>query len=297
MVDEYSLAGRISAEELVDFVEQSTYHPDSTEDDLRKRVVNPKEIGSSRRAATALGLVKLTQQGKIGATELGRRLVYAKPEERSDFFLREVLMEFEPYEIPLERILGEHSQPFDLETDAVERVWTLHFKMKHSKDTLDRSALTLLKFLDFAGVGEYLIGRRGKPTRLEMSDEGYKALSQVLAERKKSLREGVAPRSPEEQGEVEEEGFASLPAQFEVSRKAILPRTPGGPTKGHQVHQSKDGDVVLHIVPSKKAIQWLKLLLPVLEFEVEAEEEVRDKPPETPEQVDQESKEELGMAG
>jgi len=53
-----------------------------------------------------------------------------------------------------------------------------------SKDVLDRAATSFFRLLDYVGIGEFVIGRRGKPTRLSISDNGYELLITSFKNRK-----------------------------------------------------------------------------------------------------------------
>jgi hypothetical protein len=271
MAEKYSLPIRIGAEEVIDFIEKATYHPGSSEDELKKRLMNPREIASTRRACTALGLVE-ESLGKFTPTDLGKRLVYAEGEERQTLLLEEVLLSFEPYEIPLTHLMKDKNAPFEVQASDLQKHWTLNLRLGLSKDAMDRAANTLFKLLEAAGVGTYLVGRRGKPTRLEMTEDGFERLSHALQAIVSARRGATLPVTTQ----VPPPRGASLADQVTPSPTPTpsgLPLAESRPLSalsGHQIHQSSDGSVILWIVPSTRSIEFLRKLLPVLEFEAES---------------------------
>ncbi len=271
MTEKYSLPSRIGGEEIIDFVEQAAFHPGSTETELKKWLANPGEIASTRRSCLLLGLTE-EAQGRVEPTDLGRRLAYAEKADRQDLMLQDVILRYEPYEIPLTQLMKDRGEPFDLTPADLHRHWTLNFRLGLSKDSLDRAATTLLKLLDYSRVGAYLVGRRGKPTRLEMAQEGFDRLSQTISDREATRREAALPSpvpSPMERlTDASASGADVGKPQRLVSAGPTLETQISG-EEGYQVHRSRDGSVILWIKPSNRAIGFLKSLLPVLEYEAQ----------------------------
>lgn len=271
MTEKYSLPSRIGGEETIDFVEQAAFHPGSTETELKKWLANPGEIASTRRSCLTLGLTE-EAQGRVEPTDLGRRLAYAEKADRQDLMLQDVILRYEPYEIPLTQLMKDRGEPFDLTPADLHRHWTLNFRLGLSKDSLDRAATTLLKLLDYSGVGAYLVGRRGKPTRLEMAQEGFDRLSRAISEREAKRREVSLPspaRSPVERSTDVSAGSADASTPQRPVLTGPTLETQSAAEEGYQVHKSGDGSVILWIKPSNRAIGFLESLLPVLEYEAQ----------------------------
>ncbi len=271
MTKKYSLPSRIGGEEIIDFVEQAAFHPGSTETELKKWLANPGEIASTRRSCLTLGLTE-EALGRVEPTDLGRRLVYAEKADRQDLMLQDVILGYEPYEIPLTQLMRDRGEPFDLTPADLQRNWTLKFRLGLSKDSLDRAATTLLKLLDYSGVGAYLVGRRGKPTRMEMAQEGFDRLSRAIGESQAKRREASLLFPDPSPVEPSSDVFASSANVGKPQRSVFAGpslETPSAAEEGYQVHRSRDGSVILWIKPSNRAIGFLESLLPVLEYEAQ----------------------------
>ncbi len=276
MVERTGLPSRIGAEEMLDLVEKVAFHPGMSENEVRMRLSSPNEFQSTRRACILLGLLQeKDQNGGLSPTELGRHLVYATTEERRGILLKEALLKYDLYEVPLGNILKEHTEPFDIQPADLHKYWMVHFKLDLSKDLLDRSATTLLKLLDYCGIGSYTIGRKGKPTRLEMPPEGYNRLVQAYGDletaRREAARTTISAPAANETSVPQGPQLTMLPSVPPNPREALnklpVPVIQEPANQNYQMHKSKDGSVVLWIMPSGRSIEFLKRLLPVLELE------------------------------
>lgn len=262
------LPTRIGGQDLFEFVEKVTYHPGSTEKEIKKRIDKPREISSLIRTGELLNLIEVTE-GNYNPTELGKELVYADDKKKKDILLRDIILEFDLYSIPIDKLINKKSPPFQLVQRDFQKKWSINFDLNQSKDYMDRAANTLFKLLETAGIGEYIIGRKGNPTRLEISENDFDSLQKAIEEKKQEKRKR---QEPVEESDSEKERKKEKEAEPEGSqRESISKEKPVIPEEkaGYEVHKSGDGSVVLYIKPSQKSLKYLNKLSDLLEMGIE----------------------------
>jgi hypothetical protein len=128
----------------------------------RRAELGAKSVEGTAATATALSLV--APDGVL--TEAGRRLALADERERRTL-LRGAMLEFPPYR----ELLAEISRRGERETtsDWVERWWATR-GMGNSGSNRREGAATLGRLADWVGLGRYIPGRRGHPTRIEWAE-------------------------------------------------------------------------------------------------------------------------------
>lgn len=109
----------------------------------------------------ALGLIHVPGED---LTAKGRRFALAPPEEKRRV-LQESVLEFEPYALLLEAVLT-RELPAATELDWIETWWAAQGYGTSESNRAEASTV-LARFLDTIGVGSYIQGRRGHPTRIE----------------------------------------------------------------------------------------------------------------------------------
>lgn len=120
--------------------------------------------GRKVKAYERWGLVE-EKGGRLHLTERGRRMA-SRPEER-ELILRGTISKIAPYRSIMERAY--HQDADQLTVDEVAAFW-----FDHHKDTLGTDKESTLKAMvtcffnlaEGAGLGNYLLGRRGTPTRI-----------------------------------------------------------------------------------------------------------------------------------
>lgn len=254
------LPTRIGGEEVVDFVEQVAAHPGATEDELKKRLVNPKEFHAVRRACLYLGLIKEDSEG-FRPTEVGKKIAYTKGQERRQILLRSVILAFEPYEIPVTKMIESHDEPFNITVDELQRQWAIRHGFEFSKDTMTRAATTFMKLLEYCDVGEYVMGRRGKPTRLELGDTGFEELSEAVTERKELRLNGDRQDTQEYTEEESRPKRRSKPSSEAPPSPSTEVASSPPQGEGYEYHESADKSVRLWIRPNPEALDYLKRLV------------------------------------
>lgn len=113
--------------------------------------------------------------GRINLTERGRAYARGTPEERARI-LRQVLYEVNPYRTALE--WAYHQSLDSVSTSDVAARWYEHNREEvgtESDTTLALSAVCMFHVSQASGLGSLTIGRRGKPTRLDLNREALRA--------------------------------------------------------------------------------------------------------------------------
>ncbi len=273
------LPARFVPEDLLEFVGKIVSSPGSSEVQIRKRIRAPRGMSSIKRGALLFKLIEVSGD-RLHPTDLGKRLVSAKEDERGGIVLRDIVLKFDPYSIPLRRMVEDRSEAFSLVSPEFKEYWVNDRKMSLSKDALDKSVNTFFKLLEFAGLGGFWSGRHGKPTRLELTNEGFGILKEAFMVEKGAGRHAV---SMDPGGAMDMQSSTGMPSITNAGRPApgletyslpIAAQGPGAkPELRYQVHRSKDGSVVLYIEPTERSIKFLELLIPVLKNEVEERED------------------------
>jgi hypothetical protein len=117
--------------------------------------------GLEGTATTAIALSLAAPDGTL--TDSGRRLALADDAERRRI-LRRALAEYPPYGNLLAEI--ERRGERESTADWVETWWATH-EMGNSGSNRREGAATLGRLAEWAGLGRYIPGRRGRPTRIE----------------------------------------------------------------------------------------------------------------------------------
>lgn len=140
-----------------------------------KAVIAEKYLdGRKLRALESWNLIT-AGDGRINLTERGRAYARAAAEEKGRI-LRQVLYEVNPYRTALE---WAHHQSLDsVSTSDVAARWYEHSRDEvgtESDTTLALSAVCMFHVCQASGLGSLTIGRRGKPTRLDLNREALRA--------------------------------------------------------------------------------------------------------------------------
>lgn len=118
-----------------------------------------KSLDGTIEAATSLGLVA---ERSAGLTTLGRRFVLASGADRVRI-LREAMCAFTPYGGVLEAVRDRGDE--ETEVAWIERWWGTHGQ-GGSQSNRAEAAASLGRLVEHVGLGTYIPGRRGHPTRI-----------------------------------------------------------------------------------------------------------------------------------
>lgn len=131
-----------------------------------------KGFEGTRKAAEALGL--LDEEGEL--TEMGKEFALAREGEgRQQLVLRQ-MMEFEPYGLLLMSLL-DSGTPDRTELEEIELWWATH-GFGNSESNRERGSTALARLVDYVGLGRYVVGRGGHPSRIEWKSDASKVVAQ-----------------------------------------------------------------------------------------------------------------------
>lgn len=127
---------------------------------LRSAVDSPKTVEGTAAAAAALGFTNPTDGG---LSDLGERYALAYADERRGL-LREALTDYPAYR-EMMRGVAERGTADETDVRWIEAWWAMR-GYGTSESNRREGAAAFGRLADFAGLGEYVPGRRGRPTRI-----------------------------------------------------------------------------------------------------------------------------------
>jgi hypothetical protein len=195
---------------------------------LRGAVESPKSVEGTAAAAAALGFSDPVE-GTL--TPLGERYALADGTDRR-LILREAMLAYAPYGDML-RALGERGAPGETEARWLEAWWATR-GYGGSESNRREGAAAFGRLGEFAGLGEYVPGRRGRATRIR-----WAAGSIGRAEgRESTLRDRPPPAEPDPDPDLFTTSAADRPvASSTAAATAIVPRVPGRPGAAAEVNR------------------------------------------------------------
>jgi hypothetical protein len=243
----HSLPYNVRLGEMIVLLEEVKNRPSATENDVRMRVKNYERTKS---ALVELSLI-LIDGSSLRLTDVGKKLIWETDEKKKkEILLVDVVARYVPYEVVLTHALRDLGDT--IESDYVQGIWGHQLGIQLSVRARAAAVATFFQLLDYAEVGNHLIGRHGKPTRLEKIDRAN--LRAVLEEARKPvqgdgmiLESFMPPRS--QRHEIKEP----------QSPEHMMPPVP--PSK--KLHFKVEPHFDLHIEETKEAFSSLEALLPV----------------------------------
>lgn len=152
-------------------------------------------------AAQALGFVDPETQD---VSRTGREFALAPDSERRRL-LFQALLRFEPYELLIEAVF-DRGDATETTLEWVQTWWSTQ-GYGSSQTNREEASSAFAKLVEYAGLGSYLQGRRGYPTRIQWVDGAGERTKEVLR----------APEGPQSTvGEEAEEVEASAMVGFSV---------------------------------------------------------------------------------
>lgn len=134
-------------------------------DQIRTLGFSNKGFEGTRRAAEALGF--LDQEGEV--TELGKKFARARDAGARQRMVLQRMMQFEPYGLLLTSLLDDGT-PAKTELDEVEIWWATH-DFGNSESNRERGSTAFGRLVDYVGLGKYILGRGGHPSRIEWESD------------------------------------------------------------------------------------------------------------------------------
>jgi len=143
----------------------------------REEIYEEADIGRSLVSdtieyGTRLGFLSETEDG-IKATERGiGASYYTEGDSDLEEHIIEGLSEYNLYRAVLETLAPDAQDSGVITKKDVLRTFRTEMGLSGSESTLGDAAITFLQTLDAGGCGEYIVGRRGKESRVEVA-EGF----------------------------------------------------------------------------------------------------------------------------
>lgn len=133
------------------------------------------------RYGVGLGFLRETDEG-VETTSRGVEASYNQdsPDELAEQF-RQGLIEYQLFNVVLEELASEAFSADDLPITKsdVLRVFRTSVGLEGSESTLGSAATTFIQTLEAAGLGKYVVGRGGKETRLELTEDFDELVDQI----------------------------------------------------------------------------------------------------------------------
>ena len=162
---------------------ESTILPYRTDGNDLIRLIEARGRGRAIKQIQSLNFTNTGFQGTVAAayalklmlpdsdelTETGRELALSRNTERKREILLESMLQYEPYELLLEAVFAHNHTVDETTTEWIETWWSTH-NHGNSQKNRNEGATAFCKLLESAGLGNFFIGRRGRPTRIEWQD-------------------------------------------------------------------------------------------------------------------------------
>jgi hypothetical protein len=142
----------------------------------RDELYDEADIGRSLVSDTIeygnrLGFLEGSEE-EIKATERG---IAASYYDEADADLEEYIVEgicdYDLYRMVLKTLASEAQENGVVTKNDIVRTFRTEMGLSGSESTLGDAAITFLQTLDAGGCGDYIVGRRGKESRIEVSDD------------------------------------------------------------------------------------------------------------------------------
>lgn len=135
------------------------------------------QFASVKRALDTLGLIK-----DYTLTELGRNIMYSTDETEKKGAYLKAIMSYEPYEYCL-NYLAQSKCGKEIKASDVKNYWGKNNYGSSERNREDAFPIFAC-FLELAGIGELIIGRRGNESRINCSVELDKIINEYDINRK-----------------------------------------------------------------------------------------------------------------
>lgn len=153
-------------------------------------------------AFTAAELGFIDDPDTINLTDQGRRFARGDKDEQAEILLK-ALLSYDAYDLLLESMLGQGT-PETTPTEKFETWWgTASEEYGSSQTNLSEGSTAFANLLEFAGLGKYIQGRKGHPSRVEWNSD---AGERVAKARKDLLASETQPVEEEQANPIEEDG-------------------------------------------------------------------------------------------
>ena len=163
IVEVLSSGGTYSTDEIVDGVEFSK-----------------RKIQGLTQYGVALGFIE--EEDGYQLTDRGYELSFSSNEEEQERWFKEAISQYSSYRYILQASFDELEEDADiLDSSAIEKELRTTFGFTgNSEDTVRKAINTLLQTVEAAGLGEYIVGRGSKSTRIDASPKELQSLQNLV---------------------------------------------------------------------------------------------------------------------
>ena len=255
---------RTTGDELVDFVHKKA--KGLKMDQIQAVFDSAHKYQGTLTAATELGL--LNPEGEM--TDAGKAFSLSTEQERGKYLL-DALCEYEPYGLLLESLVLGRESADATSLDRIERWWSVNGYGKSANNRSEAST-SLARFAEFAGLGTYKQGRRGKPSRIEWEPDATNRIEAVLSN-KPLLEEDV----PLERGSTPEDREKDAGSDGPPAFQDFAADVPVSDTSAARLDLG-NGKTAILTLPSVLTKKEKKRLLALVDLLVEESEESPSNP-------------------
>lgn len=168
---EATLPYRVEASDLVRFLVARARGRDPSQ--IKATLdLSQKSFEGTIAAASALNFL---DAGSGDLTDLGRRFALASSDDARREFVLEGMLAYGPYELLLEAVF-ERREPITT-LGWIETWWNTQGQGSSASNRSEASS-TFARLAAYAGLGNYVQGRRGHPSRIEWADSARTRVSQ-----------------------------------------------------------------------------------------------------------------------
>lgn len=196
-----------------------------------KKVYSGKKLDTTRKSLEIIGII---EEG-LTLSNFGRALVFETDEKIKKKIFLERILEFPPYELLLLNI-GQQGFPDETDLEVIKSYWGKH-SYGSSPNNREEAAVVFGNFLELAGLGQLVVGRRGKNSRIKWNPKVSSLINETARQ-----KENV-PIKLEDENETVSIENESLPNEDPVTtiESIILPNT---------VPTSKNNPTLFNISPN-----------------------------------------------
>jgi predicted nucleotide-binding protein len=215
----------------------------ATMQEIKSALGDPRADSRKMNGLRYLGIIE-EREGKMRATPIARDI--AKNKENTSALaniLTDIIRKVPPYWAIAERAY--HRSEGSLTSADVGSHWHDNFQedVSLSEETLLEQVTTFFQMAEAAGLGRYVVGRRGSPTRMEFD----------LGKLGQLTQDGLQPTDSSEQA-------ASLGADLMPPQETVIAEVPSRPTEPPRSRIQGQGIFIAH-GKNKKPLEQLKKIL------------------------------------
>jgi len=143
--------------------------------------VSKRKVQGTTQYARDLGFVEERDEGYV-LTDEGYELTFASDEAEQRELFRESIKRYPSYRYILQSSLDElNNESESLDSPTILKELRTTFEFRENNDATLRDAITtLLKTIDSADLGDYIVGRGSASTRLELSSDELQSLRNLV---------------------------------------------------------------------------------------------------------------------